>query len=372
MKRKSGAGKSNVNKGAPSGLVISLLVHAGAFLLAGMFVVFTVIQKEEKKFVPPQPVDRPKMKLKKPKVKVKKSAKPKSSSRIVTKVTKANMPDIKLPEMSGIGEGIGDSMGGGFDMVLDMEEVSILGSKISTGNDLVGAYYDTKRDRNGRNISASVEQYREAAHRFMKNGWRSSLLSSRYYKAPHKLYSKAIIIPETMATVAPVSFGDVDGVGAYWLIHYKGELVHKDGIRFRFYGAANEFMIVRVNKEIVLGCCWNDARREQVIGHLWTSDSMDTDTWNWGRGSVEIGDWITLEPGVPLKMEILMGDNGWSTGFMLGVEVDGVQYERSNQGAPILPAFKTDDLSLDYLDAVYRELPVGEVCLTNGPVFRDF
>ena len=56
-------------KGAPSGFVISLGIHAAAFFLAGLFVVFTVVNKEEKKFIPPKPVDRPKMKLKKPKVK---------------------------------------------------------------------------------------------------------------------------------------------------------------------------------------------------------------------------------------------------------------------------------------------------------------
>ena len=45
--------KKSVVKGAPSGLVISLLVHAAAFMQAGLLVVFAVHQ-EEKKFVPPK------------------------------------------------------------------------------------------------------------------------------------------------------------------------------------------------------------------------------------------------------------------------------------------------------------------------------
>ena len=113
-------------------------------MLAGLLVVFTVANKEEKKFVPPKPVDRPKMKLKKPKVK--KNAKPKSSSRIVTKVTKANMPDIQLPEMSGIGEGISGSIGG-FEMMPDLGEVTIFGAGQTIGNDFVGTFYDFKRTR---------------------------------------------------------------------------------------------------------------------------------------------------------------------------------------------------------------------------------
>ena len=76
-------GSKGVVKGEPSGFIISLLIHAGAFILAGLFFVFSVVQKEEKKIIPPKPVERPKMKLMKPKVKVKKSAKPKSTTRIV-------------------------------------------------------------------------------------------------------------------------------------------------------------------------------------------------------------------------------------------------------------------------------------------------
>ena len=56
------AGK--ITQGGPSGFVISLVIHAALFVLAGLLVVFTVQQKEEKKFVPPAPVERPKMQLK--------------------------------------------------------------------------------------------------------------------------------------------------------------------------------------------------------------------------------------------------------------------------------------------------------------------
>lgn len=366
-----GVGKKPVGRGAPSGIVVSLLVHVGAFLLAGVLVVFSVVQKEEKKFTPPRPVERPKMKLKKPKVKVKKNAKPKSTMRIVTKIQKADMPDIQLPEMGGMGTGLEGGGFDGFDLMPDLEELSMLGSKVSTGSDLIGTYYDTKRGRDGRMIGSSADEYRHAANLFLRRGWDLRTFN-RYYRAPQKLYTQAIVIPETMATIAPLAFADEDGVGALWFVHYKGQLVHKDGIKFRFWGSANEFMIVRVDKEIVLGACWNDDRRGEIVGNLWESDDIRTDNWYWGRGSVEIGDWITLEPGVPRDIEILLGDNGASTGFILAVEEDGVEYKKSGQGAPILPVFKTAVLSRDYLDVIYAELPEGEVCLTNGPVFNDY
>lgn len=361
--------KQNLTKGIPSALVLSILIHAALFLLAGMLVVFSVVNKKEQVFVPPKPVDRPKMKLKKPKVKVRKSAKPKSSQRIVTNVKRASMPDIQLPEMSGMGDGVGTGMGGGFEIMPDLGEITLLGSRMSAGNDLMGVYYDTKRDRNGRGISCGVEEYRNVAHRFIKSGWRPSILS-RYYQAPHELYTTSVIIPETKSSIAPLAFSDEEGVGALWLIHYKGELVHQEGITFRFYAAANEFMFVRVDGEIVVGS--SASLEEEIIGEFWQSNSLDTGTWMWGRTAAQIGDWITLEPGVPLKIEILLGDNGNSAGFILAVEVEDEKYERSSQGAPILPAFKTDDLTRDHLDVIYKELPENLVCLTNGPVFRDF
>ncbi|MDF7807187.1 hypothetical protein P4E94_07045 [Pontiellaceae bacterium B12219] len=137
-----------VVRGGPSGLLISVLIHAGAFMLAGLLVVFSVTQKEEKKFVPPKPVDRPKMKLKKPQVKVRKSEKPKSANRIVTKVTRASMPDIQLPEMSGVGQGFTEGLAG-VDLIPDLDDVTLLGSSQSIGSDLEGTFYDFNRRRNG-------------------------------------------------------------------------------------------------------------------------------------------------------------------------------------------------------------------------------
>jgi hypothetical protein len=52
--------------------------------------------------------------------------------------------------------------------------------------------------------------------------------------------------------------------------------------------------------------------------------------------------------------------------------VEGVEYERNRQNGPILPAFKTAEPSRDQLDIIYNQLPEGEICLTNGPVFRDY
>ncbi|VGO22780.1 YfbK domain-containing protein [Pontiella sulfatireligans] len=103
--------------------------------LSGTLVVFTAVNKEEKCFSPPKPIERPKMTLKKPRVKVPKSAKPKpkSTTRIVTKVKRANMPDIQLPEMAAASDGLSGGVGG-FDIMPELESVSLFGSAMEVAD----------------------------------------------------------------------------------------------------------------------------------------------------------------------------------------------------------------------------------------------
>lgn len=382
MGKKESGNNGKLTKGMPSAVLMSILIHAGLFLLAGILVVFTVVKKDEPRFDPPKAVERPKMKLKKPKVRMKKSASPKSTTRIVTRINRSTMPDIQLPEMSGMGDGLGGGVGGGFDMLADFDGFTMYGAKQSIGNDFEGTFYDYKRRPDGQNRSAvdtSGMEWRGMIHRFLQQGWKTSVFSS-CFRAPRKLYATNLVVPVTRSSLAPTAFGDTKTVGALWMVHYKGQLVHKEGITFRFWGGADEFMGVRVDGNLVLCMAWDelDRRRDAeyrapVFGDLWKTDSTDSYKYYMGNCPAVAGDWITLEPGQVLDMEILIGDNGGMGGFFLAVEEKGVEYPRNRQGAPILPAFKTTELSHDLLDVVYKNMREGEmVCLTNGPVFCDY
>jgi hypothetical protein len=204
----------------------------------------------------------------------------------------------------------------------------------------------------------------------MLGGWRSSTLS-KYYRAPKKIYTTCLVIPPVLSSIAPSAFGDKDAVGALWMVHYKGQLVHKEGIKFRFWGMADEFMAVRVDGEMVLALNWT-GDFPQIIRGLWDNVTADSRQYYMGDNTAVVGDWITLDPGEPLDMEILLGDNGRVLCYFLAVEVEGVEYERNRQGGPILPAFKTAEPSRDQLDLIYKYLPEGEICPTNGPLFNDY
>jgi len=358
-----------IGKGMPSAVLLSIVIHAALFLLAGMLVVFTVVKREEKRFEPPKAVERPKMKLKKPKVKIKKTSKPKPTTRIVTKMDRASMPDIQLPEMSGMGEGLGDGIGG-FDMMPDLEDVSVFGSGQSIGNDFEGTFYDFKRDRQGRTIIMDSSKFHQALKDFVRSGWETSELA-RYYRSPKKLYATSFMIPPIRAALAPAAFNEMDTLGYFWMTHYKGQLVHKEGLTFRFRGHGDAFMVVRVGGEVVLNASWPGV--DIIITPHWDSSSADSRKYWMGNNLAVVGDWITLEPDETLDMEVMFGDRyGGDFCAMLAVEVEGVEYETGPQGNPILPIFKTATPSLNLVETIHSDLVPGEVCVTNGPVFRDY
>ena len=358
----------NIVKGAPSGFVISLAVHAAVFMLASLFVVFTVHQKDEKKFVPPKSVDRPKMKLKKPKVKVKKSSKPKSTTRIVTKVKRASMPDIQLPEMTGMTEGLTSSIGG-FEILPDFSETTIFGSGQTIGNDFVGTFYDFKRNRQGKPRIMDTENFKDEIAKFIRSGFKTSKLA-QYYRSPRKLYATSFMVPTVRSSVAPAAFGEANTGGWCWMAHYKGQLVHKDGITFRFRGQGDDILIVRVDGEVVLNGSWPSSAE---VYSNWQTSSSKSRTYQLGNNTAVVGDWITLEPGVPLDMEVVCGEvPGGHFDMMLVIEEEGVEYEKNKQNGPILPMFKTVEPNHDLRDQIYETLIAGESAITNGPVFCDF
>ena len=362
-----------ITKGMPSAVLLSIVVHVALFLLAGMLVIFTVVKKEEKKFVPPKAVDRPKMKLRKPKVKVKKSSKPKPTTRIVTKVTEASMPDIQIPEMSGMGDGLAGGMGG-FDLMPDLGDTTLFGAGQSIGNDFVGTFYDFKRNRSGHNIPMSPLAFSDVLRKFVRNGWKTSDFV-RYYRSPKKLYATHFMIPPVFSVVALEAFGESDTRAYLWMVHYKGELVHQDAITFRFWGMGSLVLVVRVDGKVVLSSCWPDGGRWGVdsIGGSWQSNSSDSLKYFWEHGKAEVGDWITLEPGIPLKMEVIVGEPlGAGFNAMLAVEVEGVEYEKGPQGNPLLPMFKTAVPSRELVENIHADLVPGYICVTNGPVFCDY
>ena len=109
------------------------------------------------------------------------------------------------------------------------------------------------------------------------------------------------------------------------------------------------------------------------LSHWVTPETGKSDKYFCGNQQLKVGEWIELKAGEPHDMKFMFGEwVGGEMGAILLVEVEGVEYARSRQGGPILPAFKTEEFTRLQLEEIYKLLPEGECVLTNGPVFRDF
>ncbi len=378
MTKSSKANK--VNKGAPSGFVISLIFHAAAFFIAGLFVIFTVVNNPEPEFAAPPPIERPRMKLKKPKVKVKKSSQPKPSSRIVAKIKTKQMPEIQLPDLMGTGEGLlggGDGLGGEFMDLPEIGEMSIFGTPESSGNDLVGTFYDLKRRNNGNWTAAGNDPHSNTIcpilRTFLDSGWKKSELE-RYYHSNKKLYTTTIVIPETPSVAAPLAFGEDPRIGGWaWAALYEGVLVSHEDIRFRFWGMGDNFLGVAVDGETKLAV-W-------LGNYAGSGGSYFGEYARWKAKPTPLtyayaheGQWIDLKAGEPHKLQVLICEfDGGGSSFMLCVEVEGEKYPTNPfLGGRTLPIFQTALQSRTQVEDLERVIYPGDASINEGPIFQDF
>jgi hypothetical protein len=67
---------------------------------------------------------------------------------------------------------------------------------------------------------------------------------SRFYRGPRKLYAKCLVMGLEPSAIAPMAFGMPDDMcsGGSWIVHYKGKLVHKEDITFRFWAAVEDYV----------------------------------------------------------------------------------------------------------------------------------
>ncbi len=362
-------------KGAPSGWVVSTVFHGVVFLLAGVWIVATVVhEKPRDPFIVTEQYKRPEMQLEKRHVRIMKNPRPKPSSRIVAPMQNKPMPQFRIPALDGDGKGLLDDINAGF-AVIDMPDLKLTpfgyDETTTTGNDLVGRFYDFKRLRNGTLKGITPDGVDDILHTFMARGWSDSVLE-KYYRAPRKLYTSCICIGTVQSTLAPEAFGETTTEGWAWAVLYRGKLVYPEDLRFRFRAVGDKFSAVRVDGRVVLLTAYNRAVRDRFTD-IWYGKDPEHRLYPMAESKQAVGDWIDLKGGVPLDLEIILGDRqGGLVYHQLVVEVEGEEYpDNPFGGGPCLPVFKTDNLTRAQLDAAYVDVYPGDVNLTNGPVFCD-
>ncbi len=424
-----------LNHRKSSALVVSIAIHALFIVVALMFVAVTVIQKDEVDFKA-KDIKRPKLNLRKLQVPVqmdKKTQAPKLRHNIVAK-PKLKDVTLKMPEVIGVPGGTygtGDGLGGlgfGFTMDLDMD---LFGSDKGAGNDFVGTFYDLKQDDRGRptqigklaagnTFNAEAQNmYREVVNNYVRSGWNENRLDG-FFQSPKQKFAQFFNMPPMGAGAAPKAYGVEDQVKpSYWLCHYQGTIVARESGRYRFWGEADDVLIVRIGKKVVLDGSWpetngklttwksgdDDNRRfpintskygtfkggsymdhfETIHRRLEDGDAISgilreitidgrslTDLGNYMNicNRLAIGDWFTLRAGQRVDMEVLIGEiPGGEFDCRLLIEQQGVEYRMVDSDAgkrPVLPMFKTAAVP----DKIVRQMEANpnEMSL-DGPVF---
>jgi hypothetical protein len=354
--------QTKVQRGASSGLFVSLLIHLALLLGAASWV---VIRRMPRVYVDPVQVvmqERLRMPLPPP-VRIMKVEPPLVVNRIeVTPNPKLAAPEVVLPGLSRESIWSVDIPTFGVDIGPFSTE---MGKVMPTGNDFVGRFYDLKRRRDGTAAIMDPSLFKDVVAKFVRGGWNSADLA-KYYRSPKELYATHFMVPTMRSSVAPRAFGEDTG-GWCWLAHYKGTLEHPEAIRFRFWGQGDDILIVRVDDELVLNASWPGT--EPVYSN-WQSKAPRTRQYRLGSSGSVVGDWIELRAGESRKMEVLCGEvPGGNFDMMLLVEVEGVDYPLNAQQGPILPLFKKEPLGADELDRIYEWLVPEEADPLGGPVF---
>jgi hypothetical protein len=370
-----------------SAVLVSLAVHAVLIVAALSFVAVRIIIKQDQDFEVKE-VKRPTMKLRKLQVPVKERKKTQAPKLRKTIVAKPKNPtvDIKMPEIVGVkgGTGYGRSggLGGlGFDFNMDL-----FGSnKRGAGNEFIGHFFDLKQDPKGRltdigelvvagkeyKKKASAKYY-EVLQRFV-SGWAPNRLND-YFMAPREKFATTFIVPDISADEAPKAFGVEDQVKPMkWIALYTGQIAAPETGKYRFCGGADDVMVVRVKKDVVL-----DASLHNKTG--WKSSDPDSGKFSLYKMEMVIGDWMYLKKGEAVSMEVLLGEEpGGRFYCQLYIQQDGVEYATRSETytdpdtnksevlqRPILPVFKTADIP----DELARKMGLNRSWATlEGPSF---
>ncbi|WP_269538943.1 hypothetical protein [Cerasicoccus fimbriatus] len=349
-------------------LVVSFLAH-----LLGLVVLGSVIIWENAKSAPPELEAPPEVAPPPPPqrfpVSLRNDMMRPTKSRIAVKdikMTDLDSVDISMPSVDSR-VGFGGFGGGGLAIQQEMPKLtleSLFGNTQSGGFDLAGAFFDLKQSPNREPRSTD---YKEFVRRYATGSWPMGQLK-RFYQADRKLYASTLLIPHRMADQAPAAFGVAEEVQpSQWLAHYEGQITPPFSGKLRFWGFADDVLIVRVNGRIVLDGSFHPRNYTD-----WESSEPELNRkYNIGNGSLAVGDWINVQEGRKLKIEILIGEEpGGHFSTYLLVEEKDKEYPKAQDGRPILPIFKMTPLPPGFEQQLMAEIGHEQSLMSlKGPSF---
>ncbi|RYD19601.1 MAG: hypothetical protein EOP88_18335 [Verrucomicrobiaceae bacterium] len=270
---------------------------------------------------------------------------------------------------SGTGTGFGNGMGAGlsngngsmnpFGMVSPADKAA-----------LQGTFYDFKQTDKGQPTEMTDDQFREEIHKIVRGGMKESAFR-RYFKAPRELYQTKLHIPLMTADAAPAAFEVQKEVQPRrWVVVYRGAVQAPKTGKFRFVGAGDDLLLVRLNGRVLFDYGYTMATigtnvvfKHGVLAGTRQDDELEkklrrdspmrspvtfykystTPQQNDHIGGMAVGPEFSVEAGRTYPVEILIGEiPGGHFSVSLLIEEAGATYQKDSTGSPILPLFRLD------------------------------
>ena len=225
------------------------------------------------------------------------------------------------------------------------EGENYFGKEDKTRTGLIAIIYDLKQTQSRTPSGVGADRYPRVIKEFLEKGWDEVVLN-RFFRITRPLYATQVFIPRIDAGAAPKAFGVEDLIRpSEWVVHYKGQVSPPRSGRYRFVGYADDVMAVAVNgKTVMIGC-----RPDMDLDDVWdTNQPRGANAFN---GALVYGDWIDMEKGSPIDLDVLVGERpGGDFGAFLLYQMEGVEYPKSSSGHPILPVFQLAKKALPAAD----------------------
>jgi hypothetical protein len=262
--------------------------------------------------------------------------------------------------MGGGGAGGGAGGGGG---------VPFFGLRNAQG--LAGTFIDFKQtpDRKPTGIGKDPGKvpyhdlpYEAAVKQFVSSGFQKTAIE-RFFQGSSPIFAQQIFIPGILAADGPKAFNlEKEVQPSRWAVVYRGKVRAPESGTFRFVGWADDVIVVRFNRNIVLDGSFANVsswKRRKIYHYDYPHKGFAYD------GFV-VGDPVSVTKGQAYDIEILIGESpGGHFYAQLLMEKQGENYQKDRAGNPILPIFRVADVQPPDVSKSLGSVPVAP----GGPVW---
>jgi len=243
----------------------------------------------------------------------------------------------------GTGEGIGAGMGAGIGSGSGINPFGMINPNRGA---LIGTFYDLKQTKDRKPTGYTDQQMRDMVKEFGRKNWREQTLND-YFQVPQKLYQTKIYIPAMSADLAPAAFkAEKEVEPRRWVIIYRGNVIAPKTGRFRFVGCADDVLAVRFNGKNSLDYGFqrvNEGRDYPMEDGHPKYSYVNAKQYE-RMGGIGAGPTFSVRAGQSYPIEIIVGEvPGGTFCATLMIEEIGAKYEKTAEGSPILPLFRTDN-----------------------------